>query len=411
MAARKPKVITNEKDIDYIAHITEDDITTTFIMENFGEFNDKVRFNTYDEITIPVGCYGNHGELNKNPFVTTVGTYVYNKYFIERDLFNIFHYINEEITDGMYENINSDLSYALLEDEITVEQFKRYEKKVQKFMPYVAILSPSYSDKFLTCTTEINKKKNQLIKKYEKELAEGNEVIASQIENELLEFAQEYLKDDPAMDSFLSGGASGSMGNNFKNLFIMKGAVKDPDPNAKQKYKIATSNYMDGIKPEEYAIFANSLAAGPFSRAKKTEVGGYLEKVFLYAYQHIKLDPAGSDCGTKRTITIEITKKNIADWMYSYVVGNNGQLTEITSKNKDKFIGKKVKIRYSALCESKTGICNKCFGNLPYRRGNLNSGIESTIIPSTMKNRSMKAFHDSVQKTRIIDINKAFKFN
>ena len=68
-------------------------------------------------------------------------------------------------------------------------------------------------------------------------------------------------------------------------------------------------------------------------------------------------------------------------------------------------------MRFSALCESKTGICNHCFGNLPYRRGDLNVGISMTIVPSTMKNKSMKAFHDSVQKTMPVDINKAFGFN
>ena len=210
------------------------------------------------------------------------------------------------------------------------------------------------------------------------------------------------------MDTYLSGARS-TFGNNFKNMYVMKGAVKDPDPNAKQKYRIATSNYMDGIKPEDYAIFANSLAAGPFSRAKKTEVGGYLEKIFLYSYQHLKLDPPGSNCGTTRCISVTLTKKNIKDWMYSYVV-QGSKLVEITSDNKDKFIGKTVKLRYSALCQSKTGICNCCFGNLPYRRGDLNVGISTTIVPSTMKNKSMKAFHDSVQKTMIVDINRAFGF-
>lgn len=405
---RKPKVITNPKDIEYIANITEKDITTSFMMEAFGEFDGKVRFHPYDEIIIPKGSYGKGNKKNKNDFHTTVGIYVFNKFFIEQDLFDQFHYINQECNGDMISSLNKQLSYMLLEDKITVEQLKAFSKKMQKNMPFVSILMPNYSDKFLTCTTAINKKKEELIKKYKKDIEAGNEVVAEKMEKELLDFAREYLKDDPAMDVFLSG-ARAKFGNHFKNMFVMKGAVKDPDPNAEQKYHIATSNYMDGIKPEEYVIFANSLSAGPFSRAKKTEVGGYLEKLFLYAYQHIKLDPLGSDCGTKRTITVDITKDNIGQWMYSYVV-QGSKLVEITSDNMNQFIGKRVKMRFSALCESKTGICNHCFGNLPYRRGDLNVGISSTIVPSTMKNVSMKSFHDSVQKTTIIDVNKAFGF-
>lgn len=405
---RKPKVITNPKDIEYIANITEKDITTSFMMEAFGEFDGKVRFHPYDEIIIPKGSYGKGNKKNKNDFHTTVGIYVFNKFFIEQDLFDQFHYINQECNGDMISSLNKQLSCMLLEDKITVEQLKAFSKKMQKNMPFVSILMPNYSDKFLTCTTAINKKKEELIKKYKKDIEAGNEVVAEKMEKELLDFAREYLKDDPAMDVFLSG-ARAKFGNHFKNMFVMKGAVKDPDPNAEQKYHIATSNYMDGIKPEEYVIFANSLSAGPFSRAKKTEVGGYLEKLFLYAYQHIKLDPLGSDCGTKRTITVDITKDNIGQWMYSYVV-QGSKLVEITSDNMNQFIGKRVKMRFSALCESKTGICNHCFGNLPYRRGDLNVGISSTIVPSTMKNVSMKSFHDSVQKTTIIDVNKAFGF-
>lgn len=404
---RKARVVTNQEDIKYIANLTESDITSSFMMETFGEFNGKRRFNPYDEITIPAGSYGKD-KKNKKPFTTTVGIYVFNKYFIEQDLFDQFHYINEEISGDKHDEINDTLSYYLLEDKITVDQMKRYHKKVQKMMPFVSILSPTYSEKFLTSTSAINKKKEELIKKHKDAITAGDPVVAEQMEKELLDFARQYLKDDPSMDSYDSG-ARGSFKNNFKNMYVMKGAVKDPDPNAKQKYKIATSNYMDGIKPEEYVIYANSLSAGPFKRAKKTEIGGYLEKVFLYAYQHLKLDPPGSDCGTKRTIKVKLDKKNIKDWMYSYVVQGD-KLIEITSENMNKFIGKTVNMRFSALCESKTGFCNHCFGNLPYRRGDLNVGISTTIVASTMKNKSMKAFHDSVEVTREIDINKAFGF-
>ena len=88
------------------------------------------------------------------------------------------------------------------------------------------------------------------------------------------------MENDPAMDMFMSG-AGGSFENNFKNMFIMRGSVQDPDP--RKSYNIITSNYVDGISKEEYSKIANTLAAGPYSRAKKTELGGYWEKLFLPA--------------------------------------------------------------------------------------------------------------------------------
>lgn len=407
--SRQSKTITSTTDINYLVNIKEEDITTSFINDLFGEFESGRRFNPYDIITIPADSYGPNGNRNKKPFVTTVGIWVFNKYFIESHLFDLFKYINKTVDKKVFKSINNKISECVLEDKIPIEAMKDFMMKTQKAMPYISILAPNYTDKMLECTVVIDKKKKELLEKYKEQLDAGDAVVADKVEKELLNFALDYMGDDPSMDMFISG-ARGSIGNNFKNMFVMKGVIKDPDPNAKQKYKVAQSNYIDGIIPEEYALFANSLAAGPYARAKKTESGGYLEKLFLRAFQHLTLDPPGSDCGTKRYLEVELSPKNIELWMYSYIVGPGGQLTEITSDNKNSFIGKKVKLRFSALCESKTGICNRCMGNLYYRLGyKQNAGTSLTQIPSVQKNISMKAFHDSTQQLYTMDLEEVFQ--
>ncbi len=407
MSSRKSKRITSPKDIEYLVNIKEKDITTSFIMDTFGEFETGQRFRPYDIIEIPANSYGPEGKKNKKPFVTTVGIWIFNKYFIEEDLFDMFKYINKTVDKKMYGKLNNEISVAVLEDRLPLETMKRFNMKTQKCMPYISILAPNYTDKMLTCTEVINKKKKELYKKYEEQIKKGDEIAASKMEKELLDFAIEYMGDDPSMDMFISG-ARGSIGNNFKNMFVMKGVIKDPDPNAKQKYNVAMSNYIDGISPDEYALFANSLAAGPYARAKKTENGGYREKLFLRAFQHLTLDPPGSDCGTKRYIEVILTESNINEWMYSYII-DGSKLVELTSQNKSKYIGKKVKVRFSALCESKTGICNKCMGNLYYRLNKTNVGTSLTQIPSVQKNIAMKSFHDSTQSLYDMDLEKIFQ--
>lgn len=407
MSSRKAKRITSPKDIEYLVNIKEKDITTSFIMDTFGEFETGQRFRPYDIIEIPANSYGPEGKKNKKSFITTVGIWIFNKYFIEEDLFDIFKYINKTIDKKMYGKLNNDLSVAVLEDRLPLESMKRFNMKTQKCMPYISILAPNYTDKMLTCTEVINKKKKELYSKYEEQIKKGDEIAATKMEKELLDFALEYMGDDPSMDMFISG-ARGSIGNNFKNMFVMKGVIKDPDPNAKQRYNVAMSNYIDGISPDEYALFANSLAAGPYARAKKTENGGYREKLFLRAFQHLTLDPPGSDCGTKRYIEVVLTESNINEWMYSYII-EGSKLIELTSQNKSKYIGKKVKVRFSALCESKTGICNKCMGNLYYRLNKTNVGTSLTQIPSVQKNISMKSFHDSTQSLYDMDLEKIFQ--
>lgn len=271
-SVRKSKEITNKDDIDYLISLEPDKIGTSVICELFGDFGKGKKYNTYDIITIPKNAYGNAKKRNKNSFTTTVGLFIYNKFFFEEDFVDEIGYINHTVNKKELNKIESKLTYALIEDRITLDQFKKYLKKTQKIQPYVAIYSYGYTEKMLTCTKVINKKKEELLKKYKKEIEEGDVIVCSKIEQELLDYAKEYLKDDPSMDMFLSGGR-GSWDNNFKNMFVMKGAIKDPDPNAKQKYNIVTSNYMDGVSKEEYSVLCNSLAAGPYSRANNTSKG------------------------------------------------------------------------------------------------------------------------------------------
>lgn len=405
MAIRKSREITKQSDIDYLLSLNEDNITASMIMECFGEFDGNNRFHPYDTIQIPIASYGPEKKKNKNKFTTTVGIWIFNKYFIEKDLFNIFKYISNTINKSMFNKINTTLSYALLEDEITLDVLKRFILKVQFFMPFVSIIAPNHTMDMLTCTKQINKKKEELVKKYQKEIDDGNEVIVEKMEKELLDYAKDLLKDDPAMDMFYSG-ARGSIDNNFKNMYVMRGAIKNPDP-VVGGYDVALSNYLDGISKEDYPILAKSLAAGPYARAKKTELGGYWEKQFLSAFQHIILLPEGSDCKTTRTIDIILDNDNISNMMYSYIVEGN-RLIELTSKNMEKYRDKKVKMRFSSLCESKDGICSKCAGNLFYRIGIINVGVATPIIPSKLKNLSMKSFHDSTVKTVEMDPMRAF---
>ena len=124
--------------------------------------------------------------------------------------------------------------------------------------------------------------------------------------------------------------------------------------------------------------------------------------------QHLSLLPAGSDCGTKRTIDVTLTDDNIGDYMYCYYMQGNKPI-EITSENKDSLIGKTVKLRFASLCEAKNGhFCNICAGNLWYRLGITNVGLITPQIPSKLKNVFMKSFHSN--QVVLTDMNVAEAF-
>lgn len=396
---RVSKEITNKSDLEYLLGLEEKDITSSTVMECFGSFGGKERFHTYDYFAVPVGGWTGYKNgkavKNKTKFYTTVGKWIFNVFFV-RPYPEISEcldgYVDEDLTSGKFDDIYQKLTYKLIEKKIPLQDYKDFVTKVQFFMQFVTIISPSYTEAMLTVTTELNKKKAQLIKEHQKEIDAGDIYVIDQMTKELLDYAKELLKDDPAMDMYLSG-ARGSWGNNFKNMFVMRGAVKDPDPT--KGYNIITSNFMDGISKEDYPKLANSLAAGPYARSNKTSMGGYWEKLFVYAFNDIKLLDEGTDCGTKNYINFKITNKNKSTVMYNYIIEGQ-KLVELNSENIDKYVGKEVKMRYASMCKAPVGcICNKCAGNFFYKLGNIrNVGLATQQIPAKIKLISMKLFHD-----------------
>jgi hypothetical protein len=401
--------------INHLLKITHDDITYSTIMRLFGSFNGKTLCHQYDTFDVPAGAYEYRDTVknkvlkNNSKFTTTIGIYIFNVFFLrDLDFAQFFGgYINESINNKKFNKINQTLVYALIEEKITTEAYQEFLDCTQFFMPFESILSPNHTEALLSCTKKINKKKEELYKKYKEGIDGGDSTIAEKMEQELLAYAKELLKDDPGLDVYESG-AGGSFDNNFKNMYIMKGAIKDPDPNAKKEFNIAMSNYLDGISADEYSLLANSLTAGPYSRAKKTEVGGYWEKLFGAAFQTVSIIGEGTDCKTDGFIEVTLTDDNYSLYMYNNIIKSNGELEELTTDTLPKYLNKKVKMRFVTKCKAKGGYCEACAGRFFTRRGNLNIGLASIQVPAKIKLLMMKQFHDSTVKTVEIDPMKAF---
>ena len=260
--------------VNYLLIMNRHDVSRTFLMKLFGSFDGDSMIHQYDTFTVPAKAFSfknDKGKMvsNKEPFITTVGIWIFN-IFLLRDFdfsYVLGGYVNENIDKKKFGKINQTLVYGLLEDKISVENYKTFLDYTQFLMPYETILSPNHTEKMLACTKEVNKLKNKLIKENQEAIDKGDAAVAKMIEDKLIAFALEYLKDDPAIDVYLSG-AGGTIPNNFKNMYLMKGAIRNPDPDAPQEFNISTSSFLDGISADEYSLLANSLAGGPYSRSK-----------------------------------------------------------------------------------------------------------------------------------------------
>lgn len=412
-----PKNLNSKTLVDMMCNLKQEDISSSLVMKLFGSFKGKKLCNHYDTFTVPVGCYSfenDKGKIvsNKTPFVTTFGIWIFNIFMISGlGMAKIVGgYINENLTKKSFNKIHQQILNALIEDKIDVASYKKFITNIDFIMPWETFLSPAQSEKLLSCTKEISKMKAKLIKENQAAVDSGDPVVVEQIEKKLLDFALEYLKDDPALDGYLSG-AGGSIGNNFKNMYVMKGVVRDPDPNTSKEYNCAVSSFIDGIAPEEYSLLANSLSGGPYSRAKKTELGGYWEKLIEAAENTVVLAGKGTDCKSDKYIETVLTDDLVGSFMYSYVLKSDGKLEELNSETVDKYKNKKIKVRSTLFCKeyAKTGhVCNMCAGNFFYRRGSENIGLACSQISTKLKLVSMKAFHDSTVNTTEMDVMKAF---
>lgn len=402
---RKAKVITNKEELDYLVNISQEDAARrSTIMNLFADFGKGAKYNTFDIIEIPAGKYGADKRKNKNKFTTTVGIWIFNKGIIE-PVSEVVGYVNKTITKAEYNNINNKLSYALLEDKITVDQLKRFIMQTQIYMSCCSALAPSHSIKLLMLSDDMKIKRKELTNKYKDAIEAKDLSKIKDMEDELVKYSLELMGDDPSMDMFYSGARS-TIENNYKNMYIVKGPVRLTDGS----YDVVTSSYFSGLDKEEFVITNDSMVGGPYSRSNATAGGGYLEKQFINALQHVKVLGKGSDCKTNRYITVTITNKNKSSYMYSFVI-QGSKLIELTSDNIDSYVNKTVKLRYSSLCESKNGICEKCAGTLFNRLGITNIGLVGANIASAIKNGAMKAFHDSTLKLNEMDVEKAFGYD
>ena len=303
---------------------------------------------------------------------------------------DVLGYINTSVNGDKYEDINQSVSYALLEDKITIKQLKDFIIQSQIVMSCCSAIAPAHTEAIFYMEEDISKRKKELEKKYHKELESGDLVAMKKMEKELIDYAKDILDGDQSRDMYDSGARS-SYGNNFKNMYIMRSGITQTDGSV----KIVTSSYIEGMQPKDFATISDGSVGGPYSKSMKVREGGHLEHLFMNSTAHLKVKN-DTDCGTKNYYSIILTKKNAKDWYYSNMVNSSGNLVELTPENADKYIGKKVNFRFSGMCNHKDGtICNACAGNLFKRIGINNIGITTSIMGSSIKNKSMKRFHDT----------------
>ena len=393
MAKLRPGRWLTQAEKDYFMGLKPEDITKKFLQSLFSDTYNLVtntknlsKYNTYDQFVIKAGQYHNDKDV-----VTNCGIFLYNKCCLEQTFLKEVSYQNVELTKKKIGQINEVLVQHAAKDRDSLILYVNYLNRLRWLADCIhSDICAPISLKSFKPLPAVQKRKKELLKQYEKELAANDIGVADKITKELLDIAEQELKDDSSYELYASG-ARGSFDNAYRRMQIMNGPVYNP---SKGEYSIITNSLYEGYTKEDISTIANNIISIFYNKSIGPGDAGYMTKQISAGFQTVILDKKDSDCGTKNCMKFTLTD-DLADlYMYSYMV-EGSKLVELNPDNVDKYIGKPVKMRDPSFC-TRHNPCNACSGNRFYTEGIERVGLTMTKISGAfLEGGSMKGAHDS----------------
>ncbi|HET6226231.1 MAG TPA: DNA-directed RNA polymerase subunit beta' [Bacteroidia bacterium] len=216
----------------------------------------------------------------------------------------------------------------------------------------------------------------------------------------------------------LDSGARGSK-EQIRQLGGMRGLMAKPQKGAGGGEIIENpilSNFKEGLSILEYFISTHGARKGLADTALKTADAGYLTRRLVDVAQDVII--TNEDCGTLRGLIATPLKKNdeIVESLYdrilgrttvhdvyhpltgNLIIGAGEELTEDYAKLISESPIESVEIRSVLTCESKNGVCGKCYGrNLAtgrmVQRGEAVGVIAAQSIGEPGTQLTLRTFH------------------
>lgn len=361
-------------------------ISDTADMSKIANRKIKARHNTWDKFIIPKDYF-----YKDQPTIqTTVGRFLFNKYILQgANIIQHTKYINKIINKAGLSDIDQLVGSLYRNDIIDRGQFNKYIDRRDNLGYWInGMLTHTISPAMCKPLPEVEKRKKELVKQYEKEIANRDIVVMKKIEDELVSLAKELLKNDPGMDLYDSGDLK--FGDNYKNNSIIKGPILNKLDN---KFDFIQTAHMDGLEIKDFPAHANSIVSGAYPSAIATAAIGYEGKQLLALMQTLEVDEKGTDCGSTKLVPITICDFNKKDHIDSYIV-DNGKLVLLNENNIESYVGKRVMFRSPMTCRTQK-ICNICMGELFYKLGTKYAGLSSVQMSHTNLNLALKSKHVS----------------
>lgn len=331
----------------------------------------------------------------QSPFVkenstTTCGIYLFNKFILEP--LRIFGYVNKPFGSKELGALEDGISDGLMQKDITPAQAAEYIDRLQFLLggPLAHLINPSINPDIMTLPPQAAALKKKLLAENKAGIEANDPQTSSKIEKEVTKVAMDWMneRNDPSLSFFKSGAIDPY--NNYRTMFVMKGAVKDNTGESPTGYKIVTSEYDNGISKEDMPKIADTVVTSSYNSGVATQDSGYMGKKYNTILQRVKLMERGSDCKTPDTLQTVITNRHL----YRYIM-ENGKPVCLTPEVIDKYKGKVCKLRSPLHCHAKDPYyCNVCMGDRLYDIGVHNIGLTVSILSGATLNAALKTKHN-----------------
>ncbi|HAX94028.1 MAG TPA: DNA-directed RNA polymerase subunit beta', partial [Bacteroidales bacterium] len=367
------------------------------------------------------------GQLVNHLVETTVGRVIFNQFVPEE-----VGYINEILTKkslrdiigrvlklsgtaktaafldaiknlGFNSAFRGGLSFNL--DDVIIPEEKT--KFVTEGYEQVEEVLSNYSMGFITN----NERYNQIIDIWTHVNARLTQSLMKQLSNDKHGFNSVFM--------MLDSGARGSK-EQIRQLSGMRGLMAKPQKSGATGSEIIEnpilSNFKEGLSVLEYFISTHGARKGLADTALKTADAGYLTRRLVDVSQDVIINE--EDCGTLRGLVATAIKKNeeVVESLYERILGRTtvhdvfhpltgeliveaGQeLTEDLAKKIEDSPIEQVEIRSVLTCESKKGVCAKCYGrNLAtgrmVQKGEATGVIAAQSIGEPGTQLTLRTFH------------------
>jgi len=220
-----------------------------------------------------------------------------------------------------------------------------------------------------------NERYNQIIDIWTHTNANLTNIVMNQLSSDKQGFNSVYM--------MLDSGARGSK-EQIRQLSGMRGLMAKPQKSGASGNEIIEnpilSNFKEGLSVLEYFISTHGARKGLADTALKTADAGYLTRRLVDVSQDVIVSQP--DCGTLRGLIASAIKNNdeVVETLYDRIIGrtcvhdiihpqtgeliilSGGEITEEVAQTIEDSPIEQVEIRSVLTCESRKGVCAKCYG-------------------------------------------------